>query len=296
MKPYKTTIRIIFTRTYDTPRASAVFVADTALCLTSLIQPTSCLHSLVPSSRPSITVLVYELLLMLPRIISPISHMPFFITRLSNLCSLYPLHSFFYLTHTHCTYNIMLFIVFYVLFICIVLFCTDTLRLATWLQFLNRLQFLPSPRGQNTPSSQQNASHGKSRSHLTSSRRRITDARLYTVTSLSDITNAWFPALRNVRTYVRNIFKYIPQRPAFYAKCPDVQKRRATQKSFPFGRQPENFCAAYVIYLRQKCDCRRLSVCLSVCLLARFLKNAWIDLDEMLRVDRCRDMEELVNF
>ena len=36
--------------------------------------------------------------------------------------------------------------------------------------------------------------------------------------------------------------------------------------------------------------------CLSVCLLARLLKNAWMDLDEMLRVDRCRDMDELVNF
>ena len=37
-------------------------------------------------------------------------------------------------------------------------------------------------------------------------------------------------------------------------------------------------------------------ICLFVCLLARLLKNAWMDLDEMLRVDRCRDMEELINF
>jgi len=37
-------------------------------------------------------------------------------------------------------------------------------------------------------------------------------------------------------------------------------------------------------------------VCLSVYLLARLLKNAWMDLDEMLRVDRCRDMDELINF
>ena len=36
----------------------------------------------------------------------------------------------------------------------------------------------------------------------------------------------------------------------------------------------------------------RFSVCLSVCLLARLLKNACIDLDKMLRVDRCRDMDE----
>jgi len=36
-------------------------------------------------------------------------------------------------------------------------------------------------------------------------------------------------------------------------------------------------------------------VCLSVCLLARLLKNACMDLDEMLRVDRCRDMESWTN-
>ena len=45
-----------------------------------------------------------------------------------------------------------------------------------------------------------------------------------------------------------------------------------------------------------------LSVCLSVWLsiyllaLARLLKNACMHLDEMLRVDRCRDMDELINF
>jgi len=39
----------------------------------------------------------------------------------------------------------------------------------------------------------------------------------------------------------------------------------------------------------------RLSVCLSVCLLARLLKKTCMDLDEMLRVDRCRDMDELIN-
>jgi len=33
-----------------------------------------------------------------------------------------------------------------------------------------------------------------------------------------------------------------------------------------------------------------------VCLLARLLKNACMDLDEMLRVGRCRDMDELINF
>ena len=37
-------------------------------------------------------------------------------------------------------------------------------------------------------------------------------------------------------------------------------------------------------------------VCLSVCLLACLLKNACIDLDDMLHVDRCRDMDELIEF
>jgi len=32
-----------------------------------------------------------------------------------------------------------------------------------------------------------------------------------------------------------------------------------------------------------------------VCMLARLLKNACMDLDEMLHVDRCRDMDELIN-
>jgi len=37
-------------------------------------------------------------------------------------------------------------------------------------------------------------------------------------------------------------------------------------------------------------------VCLSVCLLARLLKNVCMDLDEMLHVNRCWDMDELINF
>ena len=37
-------------------------------------------------------------------------------------------------------------------------------------------------------------------------------------------------------------------------------------------------------------------VCLSVSLLARLLKNAWVDLDEILRVDRGLDIDELINF
>jgi len=37
-------------------------------------------------------------------------------------------------------------------------------------------------------------------------------------------------------------------------------------------------------------------VCLSVRLLTRLLKNACIDLDEILRVDRRWDVDKLINF
>ena len=37
-------------------------------------------------------------------------------------------------------------------------------------------------------------------------------------------------------------------------------------------------------------------VYLTVSLSARLLKNACMDLDEMLCVDRCWDMDELINF
>ena len=46
----------------------------------------------------------------------------------------------------------------------------------------------------------------------------------------------------------------------------------------------------------KKSLCLFFCVCLFVCLLARLLKNACMDLDEMLRVDRCRDVDELINF
>jgi len=50
-----------------------------------------------------------------------------------------------------------------------------------------------------------------------------------------------------------------------------------------------------IIYLRQKRRSMYLPafVCLSI---ARLLKNAYMEWDEMLRVDRCRDMDELINF
>ena len=37
-------------------------------------------------------------------------------------------------------------------------------------------------------------------------------------------------------------------------------------------------------------------VCLSVCLLTRLLKNACMDFDNILRVNRCRDVDEMINF
>jgi len=37
-------------------------------------------------------------------------------------------------------------------------------------------------------------------------------------------------------------------------------------------------------------------VCLSVCLCARLHKNGCVDLDKMLCIDRCRDMDELIHF
>jgi len=39
-----------------------------------------------------------------------------------------------------------------------------------------------------------------------------------------------------------------------------------------------------------------LPVSLFVCVLARLFKSACMDLDEMLRVDRCQDMDKLINF
>ena len=37
-------------------------------------------------------------------------------------------------------------------------------------------------------------------------------------------------------------------------------------------------------------------VCLSVCLSLSKITQKRVDLDQMLRVDRCRDMDELINF
>jgi len=60
----------------------------------------------------------------------------------------------------------------------------------------------------------------------------------------------------------------------------------------------KNNAIIIVIYLRQRRRYMFLPVfiCLFVCVCARLLKNASMDLDEMLRVDRRRDMDELLNF
>jgi len=53
-----------------------------------------------------------------------------------------------------------------------------------------------------------------------------------------------------------------------------------------------------LIYLRQMRTYMFLPVfvCLSVCLsVSKITQKACMDLDEMLRVDRCRDMDKLIN-
>jgi len=85
---------------------------------------------------------------------------------------------------------------------------------------------------------------------------------------------------------------------AFRLSFPAQSPPRCTKcNSTPINGQ----CTIFILfdmalYLRQTEKVNAFArVCLSVCLLARLLKNAWMDLDEMLRVDRCRDMDELIN-
>jgi len=66
-----------------------------------------------------------------------------------------------------------------------------------------------------------------------------------------------------------------------------------------FDNYKKRACIYQLLFTSDKgggvCFCPCSFVCLSVCLLERLLKNACMDLDEMLRVDRCRDMDELIN-
>jgi len=72
---------------------------------------------------------------------------------------------------------------------------------------------------------------------------------------------------------------------------------KAVEKSFA-GNTETNclFCDNILLPPTKEEENAFARVHLSVCLLARLLKNACMDLDEMLRVDRCRDMDELINF
>ena len=63
------------------------------------------------------------------------------------------------------------------------------------------------------------------------------------------------------------------------------------------------FCKIWRTYLTPTKEevyvfaCTPAFVCLSVCLYVwKITRNVCMDLDEMLRVDRCRDMDELINF
>ena len=69
-----------------------------------------------------------------------------------------------------------------------------------------------------------------------------------------------------------------------YYTCVNAGGREHTVSAEPGGHT-----SCY--YLRQWSRYMFCRVRLSVCLLARLLKNAFMDLHEMLRVDRCRDMD-----
>ena len=62
----------------------------------------------------------------------------------------------------------------------------------------------------------------------------------------------------------------------------------------PFLCECDQCDSISIYYVRQRRKYTFLPV--FVCLLARLLKNACMDLDEMLLVDRCRDMDKLINF
>jgi len=63
----------------------------------------------------------------------------------------------------------------------------------------------------------------------------------------------------------------------------------------PLDIWSRKFCRIYLPLTKKEVN-TFARVCLSVCLLARLLKNACMDLHEMLRVERCRDVDELINF
>jgi len=82
-------------------------------------------------------------------------------------------------------------------------------------------------------------------------------------------------------------------------RCSDLIKRLCSQNKFTpgwsgAGVQLRTYLSPTTEEVGPICFRPRARVRLSVCKITN--KNACMDLDEMLRVDRCRDMDELINF
>ena len=93
-------------------------------------------------------------------------------------------------------------------------------------------------------------------------------------------------------------FYYVGKIPRTSIGRPSLQRRMVLKWFYSAGDIRHHMYFVNIITSDKggKCVCPRSFVCLSVCLLARLLKNACMDLNEMLRVDRCRDMDELDYF
>jgi len=73
--------------------------------------------------------------------------------------------------------------------------------------------------------------------------------------------------------------------------CQDFSARWRTRGAVPGTRFTPDFCISVGYLKKLWTDFDEI-----LCVDRRLLKNACIDLHEMLRVDRCRDMDELINF
>jgi len=94
----------------------------------------------------------------------------------------------------------------------------------------------------------------------------------------------WSPCLGIVWLVCTSHLCLFFMRETKYYTCVNAGGREHTVSAEPGGHT-----SCY--YLRQWSRYMFCRVRLSVCLLARLLKNAFMDLHEMLRVDRCRDMD-----
>jgi len=96
---------------------------------------------------------------------------------------------------------------------------------------------------------------------------------------------------------------------ALVAKCdPSKSSYRDIKAALPWGRNSQMSsvssdlkalykCIIIIIYCLPPTTGEVNAIARNVvCLLARLLKNSCMDLDELLHVDRCRDMDELINF